>query len=193
MWRWRRGSGAAGQLVLLFAISVASRVEAQSLSSPDWVITGGGGFVFRQVRSGSPGALLRLGRVIRLGSAVYLEPGLTWHGYLRSGWWWGEDSPCPESGCGEEPQDALSIIGVEIGAAYRKSGAENPVYPVAGVGLYRAAASDTSETGLGANLGLVIPFRRSGFGPALEIRYYRIFGDSRFKSILLPIALRWSF
>jgi hypothetical protein len=36
------------------------------------------------------------------------------------------------------------------------------------------------------------PFQRSALGPGLEIRYYRVFGDPRFKS-MVPVSLRWSF
>jgi hypothetical protein len=126
-------------------------------------------------------------------SSLFLEPGLTWHRYFSSdSFGGGEDVPCPVEGCPPSRRDGITLVGAELGAGYRELEAENPVYPATGVGLYRAAVGDSSKTLLGANIGLVIQFRRSGRGPALDVRYFRIFGHSRFKS-LLPFSLRWSF
>jgi hypothetical protein len=83
-------------------------------------------------------------------------------------------------------------MGLELAAAYHQAGADNPIYPIVGVGLYRVSSEDTSGVRPGASAGLVIPFHRSTLGPGLEIRYYRVFGDPRFKS-MVPVSLRWSF
>jgi hypothetical protein len=63
---------------------------------------------------------------------------------------------------------------------------------VAGIGLYRVSSQDTSGVRFGANIGLGVPLRRSGQGPSIELRYFHVFGDRRFKSVF-PLALRWSF
>jgi hypothetical protein len=178
----------------LLLTAPGSQLGAQSTIQPRWSVAGGIGFVFRSVQSGSFGAHLRAGPVISAGSGFYLEPAATWQGYLSSdAWGGGEDVPCPIEGCNSVPaRDGISILGLELSAAYRKSGAENPIYPVAGIGVYRASAHDTTGARFGVNAGIVIPFNRSGVGPGMEFRYLRLFGDSRFKS-LLPISLRWSF
>jgi hypothetical protein len=182
---------------LLVVLTVPGHLlAAQSVIHPRWSVAAGPGFVLRTVHSSSPGLNLRGSRIVKLASAVYSEFGVVWHGYLSSDWLsWDEDgkAPCPPGGCNtERARDGITVVGLEVGAAYRKFGADNPIFPVAGAGLYRVSADDTTGTRLGVNLGLVIPFRHSSFGPGLEIRYFRMFGDSRFKS-LLPFSIRWSF
>jgi hypothetical protein len=181
-------------LVCLLLTSPPGTLRAQSVVQPRWSVAGGIGFVFRSVQSGSFGAHLRAGPVIGAGNGWYLEPAATWQGYLSSdAWRGGGEAPCPIEGCNSEPaRDGIHLVGLELSTAYRKSGAENPVYPIAGVGLYRVSAHDTTGTRFGANAGIVIPFTITGVGPGIEFRYLRVFGDSRFKSIL-PISLRWSF
>jgi hypothetical protein len=180
--------------LLLLLAAPGSVLVAQSTIQPRWSVAGGPGFVFRTVQSSSPGLNLRAARIVRLASSVYSEFGVTWHGFLSSDWFVsGEDTaPCPPDGCFTEPaRDAISVIGLEVGAGYRKLEAGNPIFPVAGAGLYRVSADDTTGTRFGINLGIVIPFRRSAVGPGLDIRYFRMFGDPRFKS-LLPFSIRWS-
>jgi len=58
--------------------------------------------------------------------------------------------------------------------------------------VFARCADDTTGTRVGVSGGIVIPFRRSAAGPGLEIRYFRMFGDAHFKSLLL-FPLRWSF
>jgi len=112
-------------------------------------VAGGGGFVFRTVQSGSFGANVRINKIVRPAQYVHSEFGLTWHGYLSSdGWGGGEDSPCPPGGCNTEPaRDGITVVGLEVGAGYRKLGADNPIFPVAGAGLYRVSVDDTTGTG----------------------------------------------
>jgi hypothetical protein len=162
---------------------------------PRWTVSGGPGFVFRSGQSSSPGLNLRVARIVPLTPSLYSELGVSWHGYLSSDWLnSGEDAaPCPPGGCNTEPaHDGITILGLEAGAGYRKPEAGNPIFPVAGMGVYRVSANDTTRTRFGVNLGLVVPFRRSSSGPGLDIRYFRMIGDPRFKS-LLPFSLRWSF
>jgi hypothetical protein len=183
----------ATRLVCGLLLGGWSAVQAQT--GPHWSISAGPAFVFRTVQSSSPGIDLRAARVVTLSHSVYSEFGLTWHGYLSSDWAdHGEDAaPCPIEGCSEEPaRNGISVLGVEAGGGFRKAGAENPIFPVAGVGLYRVSAHDTTGIRFGLNLGIVVPFSSSAVGPGLDIRYFRMFGDSRFKS-LLPFSLRWSF
>jgi hypothetical protein len=186
---------AAAGLTLVCALLVGSwrQLPAQAIS-PRWSVAGGGGFVFRTVQSGSFGANVRVSRIVKVASDVHSEFGVAWHGYLSSdALGWGEDAPCPETGCNTEPRrDGIKLIGPELGITYRRLGAENPIYPVASVGLYQVSADDTTGARFGVNAGIVIPFGRSTVGPGLEIRYFRIFGDARFKS-LLTFPLRWSF
>lgn len=165
-----------------------SHLAAQE-TSPRWSVAAGPGIVFRSARTGSFGVNLRFGRMIQPTSSVFLEPSLTWHGYGRSAQ--GGDL-CPIEGCPPPRRDEISLIGVEMSGGYRKARSENPIYPVAGVGLYRVSAQDTAGTRLGASAGIVIPFRRSNLGPGIVVRYFRLFGDSRFRS-LIPISLRWAF
>ena len=177
--------------VLLFLVVASSwcSLQAQERLFPRWVVSAGGGLLFRTDDPSSPGGQLRLSRVFQPRAALFLEPGLTWHGYARSSQ--GGDL-CPPGGCPPIRQDGITLLGLELGASYRKSDAENPIAPLASIGLYRSASEGTARTRFGAAAGLVIPFRRSEFGPALDVRYFRIFGDPRFKSIV-PVALRWSF
>jgi hypothetical protein len=171
----------------------SSELPAQNV--PDWSVSAGPAFVFRTVQSSSPGLMLRATRLIKLSNTVYSELGLSWHGYLSSDWASrGEDpAPCPPGGCfTQAARDAISILGLEVGASYREESAKNPIFPVAGAGLYRVSAEDTTGAHAGINLGIVIPFRRSTVAPALEIRYFRVFGHSQFESVL-PIILRWAF
>jgi hypothetical protein len=119
---------------------------------------------------------------------VNLEPGVTWHGYLASDAF-GADTcvdQCPRA------EDGIGILGFELGLTYRKADAENPIHPVLGIGVYHSTVHDTSKARLGASVGVVVPFRRSARGPALDLRYFRMFRDSRFGDIL-PISLRWTF
>jgi hypothetical protein len=156
-------------------------------SIPRWRVAAGSGFVFRTVQSGSFGVNLRVARVIPVVEGLYLEPGVTWHGYLSSDAWsnWGEDSPCPPGGCNTEPRrDGIGFAGLEIGVAYLKPGATNSVHPVAGLGLYRSTARSTATTRFGASLGLAFPFRGSFRGPALDVRYFRMLNDARFTGLL---------
>ena len=194
MSRAERAARSSVHLIWLLLICSAE-LPAQDTPVPQWSVSAGPGFVFRTIQSGSPGLNVRAARIVNLARSVYSEFGVTWHGYLSSDWGdRGEDgSPCPPGGCFSQPaRDEISLLGLEIGAGYRELDADNPIFPVAGAGLYRVSAHDTAGTRFGVNLGIVIPFRRSSAGPGLEIRYVRIFDDPRFKS-LLPFALRWSF
>jgi hypothetical protein len=125
---------------------------------------------------------------------VFAELGLAWQGYLSSDWGGGEDAaPCPPGGCDSEPaSDGITSLGIEAGVGYRDLTAGNPAYPQVGVGVYRVGADDTTGTRFGVHAGIAIPFSRSVGGPELEIRYFRLFGEPRFKSMLL-VPLRWSF
>lgn len=170
-------------------VAIPGSTAAQDDPQPRWNLSGGGGGVFRTVHQGSLGVHFRGGPVFQPASSVLLEPTLTAH-------WYGDSEHgndlCPIEGCPPPRQDAISVFGLELGAAYRRIGADNFIYPMFGLGVYRVSSQDTSGVRLGANAGLVIPFQRSPLGPGLEIRYYRVFGDSRFKS-MLPLSLRWSF
>jgi hypothetical protein len=172
--------------VLVAAPSIA---VAQDDVPPRWNLTAGGGGIFRTERPGSFGLHFGGGPVFQPAPSILLEPTLTWHWYQRSPQ--GNDF-CPIEGCPPPGEDAISVLGLELGAAYRRLGVDNSIYPMIGLGLYHVSSEDTSGLRLGANAGLVIPFQRSALGPGLEIRYYRVFGDSRFKS-MVPVSLRWSF
>jgi hypothetical protein len=174
---------------MLVLLTVPGTLAAQGTAHPRWNVAGGGGYVFRTLNTSSFGAHLRVARVFQPSRGLYLEPGLAWHGYRRSPQY---GDPCPLDGCPPPLEDAISLMGLELGGAYRKAEADNPVYPVGTVGLYRVSSQDTAGARFGASLGVAIPFRRSGLGPAMDIRYLRIFGDRRFRSIV-PVALRWSF
>jgi hypothetical protein len=186
----RLGSWAAGQLVACVALMcVPNPIAAQGTPRPRWVVAAGAGVAVRTEHGSSFGGHLRLSRVLRPTTSLSLEPGLTWHGYTRSDQ---SNDVCLPGGCPPIRRDEISLLGLELGATFQKAGAENPVQPLASVGLYRSSSLDTSLARFGAAAGLVIPFRRSGFGPALDVRYFRMFGDPRFKS-LVPVSLRWSF
>jgi hypothetical protein len=172
---------------LLAAISWSS-VEAQVADRPQWIVGGGVGAVTRTVQTGSFGVNLQIGRVLEPAPAFYLEPGVSWQGYRRSPH---HDDLCPPGGCPPPLENAISIVGPELKVAYREP-ESNPVYPVAGVGVYRVSSQDTVGMRFGVNGGLAISLRSSGWGPAIDFRYFHIFGDSRFKSVI-PLALRWSF
>jgi hypothetical protein len=176
-------------LAALVLAAAPGNTAAQDEVEPRWSLSGGGGGVFRTVHQGSLGVHFRGGPVFQPAPSVLLEPALT-------GYWYGDSEHggdlCPIEGCPPPRKDAISVLGLELGAAYRRLGADNFIYPMVGLGVYRVSAEDTAGVRLGANAGLVIPFQRSAVGPGLEIRYYRVFGDSRFKS-MLPVSLRWSF
>jgi hypothetical protein len=171
--------------------------QEQETDAAEWTVAGGPSFVFRTVQSGSFGLNARVTRVVTRVGDVSVDLGATWQGYLSSDAWGpggqGEDAPCPEEGCNVEPRrDGISVIGPEVAAGYRKSDAENPVFPVIGVGLYRIASDDTTGIHPGVSAGIVIPFQKTGAGPGLAIRYFRVFGERRFKSMLV-FPLWWSF
>jgi hypothetical protein len=176
-------------LGVLVLVAAPGGALAQDIVHPRWNLSGGGGGVFRTVRQGSLGIHFRGGPVFRPAPSILLESALT-------GYWYGDSDHggdlCPIEGCPPPRQDAISVFGLELGAAYRRIGEDNFIYPVVGLGVYRVSSEDTAGVRLGANAGWVIPFQRSPRGPGLEIRYYRVFGDSRFKS-MLPVSLRWSF
>ncbi len=114
---------------------------------------------------------------------------MTWHGYL------GSDAFTPGDTCVDEcptVDDGISLLGLELGVTYRESDAENRIYPILSVGFYNSTVHDTSKTRAGASVGVVVPFRRSGRGPALDFRYFHMFSDSRFSG-LIPVSLRWTF
>jgi hypothetical protein len=195
----KRDSGEAGKvggaarqraqlsLCLLFTVSVSS-LDAQVASEPEWIVGGGGGAVIRTVHTGSLGVNLQAARVVQPARAVYLEPGVIWQWYARSP---DHGDLCPPEGCPPPLENAISIVGPELRAAYREP-ESNPVYPVVGLGLYWVSSQDTSGVRFGVNAGLAISLRRSGSGPSLDFRYFHVFGDTRFKSAF-PLALRWSF
>jgi len=174
-------------LFLLLATSWSS-LEAQSTARAQWVIGGGAGAVIRTVHQGSIGWNLQLARVFQPARAFYLEPGIILQRYGRSPP--GNDL-CPTEGCPPPLENAVSIIGPEVRAAYREPGS-NPVYPVIGVGAYRVSSQDTAKVRFGTSLGLGISLRSSEMGPALDFRWLGIFGDSRLHNVF-PLALRWSF
>lgn len=176
-------------LALFVLVTAPGGALAQESIEPRWSLAGGGGGVLRTERPGSFGVHFRGGPVVQLTPSILLEPALTGHWYGRSPQ--GQDL-CPIEGCPPPRQDAISLLGLELGVAYRRIEADNFIYPMAGFGVYRASSQDTSGVRFGANAGLVIPFQRAALGPGLEIRYYRVFGDSRFKS-MVPVSLRWSF
>jgi hypothetical protein len=175
-------------LALLVMAGSVSSAEAQITSIPKWILGGGGGAVIRTVHQGSFGLNLQVARVVQPAQWFYVEPGLIWQRYGRSPQY---GDLCPPDGCPPPLKNAISILGPELRVAYREPD-QNPVYPVAGVGLYRVSSQDTSGVRFGASAGLAISLRRSGTGPALDFRYFRVFGDTRFKSAF-PLALRWSF
>ena len=175
-------------LAWLVMVSPLCSVEAQIGATPKWVLGSGGGAVIRTVHQGSLGLNLQVARVLQPARWFYLEPGLIWQRYGRSPQY---GDLCPPGGCPPPLRNAISIMGPEIRVAYREPD-RNPVYPVAGVGLYRVSSQDTTGVRFGVNVGLAISLRRSGTGPALDFRYSHIFGDTRFKSAF-PLALRWSF
>jgi hypothetical protein len=172
----------------LLVTASPSSMHAQVISEPQWIVGAGGGAVIRTVHRGSLGANLQVARLMQPARAFFLEPGVAWQWYGRSPQ--GNDV-CPPGGCPPPVENAISIIGPELRVAYREPEA-NPVYPVAGLGLYWVSSQDTTGVRFGANVGLGISLRRSGSGPALDFRYFHIFEDTRFKSVV-PLALRWSF
>jgi hypothetical protein len=173
---------------LMMLLASGSIVQAQTAPGARWVVGGGGGAVVRTVHTGSIGWNLQVARMFQPAWAFYVEPGLTLQRYGRSSQ--GGDV-CPDTGCPPPLENALSIVGPEVRVAYREP-ESNPVYPVGGVGVYRVSSQDTSGVRFGTTLGLAVSLRRSGFGPALDFRWLRIFGDSRFHDVF-PLALRWSF
>lgn len=179
---------------------------------PGWSVTTGSGFVFRSAHNGSFGIHIRAAKVIPVISGLYLEPGITWHGYLSSDAWFGRADfmfcpvppPPPESPvpplppgppelCGPEPRrDGIGFAGPELGITYLRPGAANSLHPVAGIGVYRSTARSSPATKVGASLGVAWPFRGSLRGPGLEARYFRMFDDPRFTS-LISFSLGWYF
>jgi hypothetical protein len=174
-------------LVVLLVLSWSSS-EAQSNAGAQWVVGGGVGAVIRTVHRGSLGWNLQASRVLQPARAFYVEPGIILQRYGRSS---PSNGLCPPEECPPPLENALSIVGPEVRVAYREP-ESNPVYPVAGVGVYRVSSQDTSGVRFGTSLGLAVSLRRSGLGPALDFRWLGIFGDSRFHNVF-PIALRWSF
>jgi hypothetical protein len=174
--------------VLVLLVAPLSEATAQTSAGPKWILGAGPGAVIRTGQQGSAGLNLAAARVIQPARALYLEPGLTWHWYAKGRY---RGDLCPPTGCPPPLRNSISIFGPEVRAAYRKT-ASNPLFPVAGIGLYRVSSQDTSGVRFGANFGLGASLRRSGQGPSLDLRYFHIFGDRRFKSVI-PFSLRWSF
>lgn len=170
-------------------MSVCGSLEAQSIPSPHWVVGAGGGAILRTEQGSSFGGNLRLSRILQPMTALFLEAGVAAHGYSSSDQ---SGDVCPPGGCPPIRDDGITLLGFELGATYRKASAANPLQPLATIGLYDSASEGTSLIRFGASAGLIVPFRRSGPGPGLEVRYFRMFGDPRFKS-LIPISLRWTF
>jgi hypothetical protein len=192
----QRSGRAAGRFVLNALLLGAGPLVAQE-AAPKWSVAAGSGFIFRSVHNGSFGINIRAARVIPVLSGLYLEPGIAWQGYLSSdAWFFRADlmfCPEPDVPCEREPRrDGIGFAGIELGAAYLKPGAANSLHPVAGLGIYRSTARSTPTTRLGGNLGVAYPFHRSVGGPALEARYFRMFNDVRFTS-LVSFSLRWIF
>jgi hypothetical protein len=183
----QRGSGAAG-IVIWGLLFCCHRAAAQD-TPPQWVVNAGPGIVIRSEHGSSFGGHLRFSRILQPTRGLFLEPGVTWHGYLRSDQ--SGDVPPPEGAPPIRP-DGIGLLGVEIGGTFRNSEGRVFTQPVASLGLYRSASNHLSLVRAGATAGLLFPFLSSGHGPGLDIRYFRIFGDSRFKS-LVPVSLRWSF
>jgi hypothetical protein len=172
----------------LLAAGSASLAPAGRVSAQEWAVGGGAGAVIRTFHQGSFGLNLQVSRVFQPARAFYLETGLSWQGYrhsVRGG------DLCPLEGCPPPLEDAISIFGPELRLAYREP-ESNPVYPVGGLGVYRVSSQDTSGVRVGVNVGLAISLRSSGWGPALDFRYFHVFDDRRFKSVV-PVAVRWSF
>jgi hypothetical protein len=184
----RNVGNVGSRFTLCLLLATANSMHAQVTSEPQWIVGVGGGAVIRTVHQGSFGLNLQVARVVQPARAFYLEPGLIWQGYGSSPQ---SGDLCPIEGCPPPLENAISIIGPELRVAYREP-EKNPVYPVAGVGLYRVSSQDTTGVSFGTNVGLGISLRRSGSGPALDFRYFHVFGDPRFKSAF-PLALRWSF
>jgi hypothetical protein len=176
------------EYVLVLCVLRSSNIEAQDLPHPKWVLGGGAGAVIRTVHSGSLGWNLQVARILSPARAFYVEPGVVLQRYGPSAQ--GNDL-CPDEGCPPPLENAISIVGPEVRVAYRKP-ESNPVYPMAGAGVYRVSSMDTTGVRLGASVDLAISLRRSGWGPALDFRYSHIFGDTRFRSVFM-FALRWSF
>jgi hypothetical protein len=170
-------------------MSFCGSLKAQSSSSPRWVVGAGGGVILRTENGSSLGGNLRLSRVFQPVTSLFLEAGVTGHGFTRSDQ---SVDVCPPGGCPPIRHDGISLLGLELGGTFRTEQAANPVQPLVTLGWYRSASEDSSLIRFGASAGLLIPFSRSGLGPGLEVRYFRLFGDPRFKS-LIPISLRWSF
>jgi hypothetical protein len=175
-------------LALLLIAGTLNSVEAQNTAGAQWVVGGGGGAVIRAAHRGSFGWNLQVARMLQPAPALYVEPGILLQRYGRSA---PSNGLCPPEGCPPPLENALSIVGPEVRVAYREAG-RNPVYPVAGIGVYRVSSQDTSGVKFGTTLGIGISLRRSGIGPAVDFRYLRIFGDPRFHDVF-PLALRWSF
>jgi hypothetical protein len=193
----RRGSWAAGPVAVYAVLACAADPLVAQEAIPGWSVTTGSGFVFRSVHNGSFGVHIRAARVIPVISGLYLEPGITWHGYLSSDAWFGRPDfmfcPDPSASCEPEPRrDGIGFAGPELGITYLKPGAANSLHPVAGIGVYRSTASSSPATKVGASLGVAWPFHGSLRGPALEARYFRMFNDPRFIS-LISFSLGWYF
>jgi hypothetical protein len=185
----QRVSAAAGRYAAWGILLCASPLVAQEPPVPTWALSVGGGIVSRTEHGSSFGANARVARSFQAAAGLYLEPGVAWQGYARSDQTY---DVCPPGGCPPVRRDGISLLGAELGARYSKLGRGSSVQPVASLGFYRSSSLDISLARFGASAGLLIPFSSSGSGPGIEVRYFRMFGDPRFKS-LVPLSLRWSF
>ena len=198
----KRGSEKAGRVArtatcIFVVVGIYPGTATAQNTLPRWSVAAGSGFVFRSINNGSFGINLRAARVVPVLSGLYLEPAVVWHGYLSSDAWF--DRPdfmfCPEPGesCETPPRrDGVGFAGIELGLAYLKSGAANMLHPIAGLGVYRSTSHSNAMTRVGANLGVAWPFGGSLRGPVLGARYFRMFNDPRFTS-LLALSLGWYF
>ncbi len=187
-----RGSGAAGRFLLCALVLCAGGSLVAQESPPRWSVAAGTGFVFRRIDSGSFGASFRAARVIPVVRGLYLEPGVSWYGFLSSDAWinGGDDGLCPELCVHIPRRDGIGLLGLEVGASYLKPDASNRLHPVVGFGVYRSTARSTPTTRVGATVGVAFPFRGSLRGPVLDARYFRLFNDRRFTSAV-TFSLRW--
>jgi hypothetical protein len=185
----QRVSEAVGRYAIWGVMLCAAPVVAQEPSPPRWSVSAGGGIVLRSEHGSSFGGNVRVARAFQPTAGLFLETGVTWHGYTRTDQ---SFDLCPPGGCPPVRRDGINLLGAELGARYSRPGTGSSVQPLASVGFYRSSSLDTSLGRFGASAGLLVPFSRSGFGPGIEVRYFRMLGDPRFKS-LIPVSLRWSF
>ena len=97
---------AAPVAICLVMVGSWSSLRAQDTSLPRWVVSAGGGVAFRTEYGSSLGGQLRLARVLQPTTSLFLEPGLTWHGYSRSSQF---NDLCPIEGCPPARRDAISL------------------------------------------------------------------------------------